>query len=69
MALECDVTVQEFYFTHFTGESTEAMQIKCLAQGHNILMVGFKLSTSVSINRHSNHMSNIQSDYGHSYRV
>ena len=23
--------------THFTAESTEAMQIKCLAQGHNIL--------------------------------
>ena len=34
--------------THFTAESTEAMQIKCLAQGHNILMPGFEPSTSVS---------------------
>ena len=24
--------------TNFTAESTEAMRIKCLAQGHNILM-------------------------------
>ena len=24
--------------THLSPESTEAMQIKCLAQGHNILM-------------------------------
>ena len=24
--------------THFTAESTEAIQIKCLAQGHNLLM-------------------------------
>ena len=36
--------------THFTAESTEAMQIKCLAQGHNILMSGFEQSTSVSRN-------------------
>ena len=36
--------------THFTAESTEVMQIKCLAQGHSILMPGFKPSTSVSIN-------------------
>ena len=34
--------------THFTAESTEAMQIKCLAQGNNILLLGFELSTSVS---------------------
>ena len=27
--------------THFTAESTEAMRIKCLAQGHKILMPGF----------------------------
>ena len=33
--------------THFTAESTEAMQIKCLVQGHNILMSGFEQSTSV----------------------
>ena len=30
-----------------------------LAQGHNILMPGFEPSTSVSINRHSNHMNNM----------
>ena len=30
----------------FTAESTEAMQIKFLAQGHNILMSGFEQSTS-----------------------
>ena len=34
--------------THFTAESTEAMWIKCLAQGNNILLPGFELSTSVS---------------------
>ena len=45
--------------THFTGESTEAMQIKCLAQGHNILMPGYKPSTSVSRNQHSYHMTNM----------
>ena len=43
------------WYSFFTAESTEAMQIKCLAQGHNILMSGFKLSTSVTRNRHSNH--------------
>ena len=42
--------------THFTAESTEAMRIKCLAQGHNILMPGFEPPTSVSSNRHPNHM-------------
>ena len=44
--------------THFTAESTEAMPIKCLAQGHNILMPGLEPSTPVSRNRHSNHMTN-----------
>ena len=34
--------------THFTAESTEAMRIKSLAQGENILMLGFDSSTSVS---------------------
>ena len=38
---------------------TEAMWNKCLAQGHNILMPGFEPSTSVSRNRHSNHMANM----------
>ena len=40
--------------THFTAESTEAMQIKYLAQGNNILLPGFEPSTSVTRNRHSN---------------
>ena len=35
--------------THLTAESTEAMRIKCLAQGHNVLLPGFEPSTSVSI--------------------
>ena len=30
--------------THFTAEPTEAMRIKCLGQGHNILMPGFEPS-------------------------
>ena len=34
--------------THFTAESTEAMRMKCLAQGNNILLPGFEPSTSVS---------------------
>ena len=37
--------------THFTAKSTEAMRIKCHAQGHNILMSGIEQSTSVSQNR------------------
>ena len=41
--------------THFTAELTEAMQIKCFTQGHNILMPGFELSTSESRNQNSNH--------------
>ena len=38
--------------THFATESTEAMQIKCLAQGHNVLMPGFEPSTYASRNRY-----------------
>ena len=34
--------------THFTAESTEAMQIKSLAQGENILMLGIVPSIFVS---------------------
>ena len=34
--------------THFKCESTDAMRIKCLAQGHNIQMPGFEPSTFVS---------------------
>ena len=34
--------------THFTAESTEAMQIKYLAQGENILMLRFEPATFVS---------------------
>ena len=45
--------------THFTAKSTEAMRIKSLAQGHNIQMPGFDPSTSVSRNRHFNHMINM----------
>ena len=45
--------------THFTAELTEAMQIKSLAQRHNILMPGFKLSASVSRKQHSSHMTNM----------
>ena len=33
--------------TRLTAESTEAMRIKCLAQGKNILLSGFEPSTSV----------------------
>ena len=49
--------------THFTAESTEAMQIMCLAQGHNILMSGFEQSTSISGNRHSNQTTNMLHSY------
>ena len=45
--------------TYFTGVSTNATRIKCLAKGHNILMPGFESSTSVSRNRHSDHMTNV----------
>ena len=34
--------------THFTAESTEAMRIKYLAQGEDILMLGIEPSTFVS---------------------
>ena len=46
---------------HFTAESTEAMRIKCLAQGHSILMPGS--STSVFRNQHSNHTTNLLLTY------
>ena len=45
--------------TDFTTESTEAMRIKRLAQGHNILLPGFEPSTSVSRNRHSSQTTNM----------
>ena len=45
--------------THFTAESTEAMQIKYLAQGNNILLPGFEPSTSVTRNRHLNQTANM----------
>ena len=51
--------------THFTAESTEVMRIKCLAQGHNILMSGFETSIFASRNQHSNHMTNMLQDYFH----
>ena len=37
---------------------TEAMRIKSLAQGENILMLGFEPSTFCIQNRHSNHYTN-----------
>ena len=40
-------------------KSTEAMQIKYLAQGNNILLPGFEPSTSVTRNRHSNQTTNM----------
>ena len=48
-----------YYYYYYTAESTDAMRIKSFAQEHNILMPGFEPSTSVSRNRHSNHMSNM----------
>ena len=37
----------------FTAESTEAMRVKCLSQGHSILMqLEFKPLITVSLNRH-----------------
>ena len=46
--------------THLTTDSTEAMRIKCLAQGHKILMrPRFEPSTSVSRSRYPNHMTNM----------
>ena len=52
-------TLHGVHGTHFTAESTEVMRIKCLAQGHSILLPGFEPSKSSSRNRHSNHMTNI----------
>ena len=46
--------------THFTDESTDAMRIKSLAQGHNILIFsGFKPSIAESRNIHPIHMTNM----------
>ena len=45
--------------TQLTAELTEAMWIKYLAQGHNILLPGFEPSTSVSRNRHSRQTTNM----------
>ena len=46
--------------THFTAEWTEAMRIKCLAQGHNILMLpGFEPSIDVLENQLLIHATNI----------
>ena len=46
--------------THFTVESTDAMRIKCLPQGLNILMLpGFEPSIAVSIDRHLAHVTNM----------
>ena len=42
---------------HFIAESTEAMRMKCLAEGHNMLMLGFVPSTSVSRSHHPNHIT------------
>ena len=49
--------------THFAAESTEAMRIKYLAQGNNILLLGFEPSTSVTRNRHSNQTTNMLISY------
>ena len=43
----------------FTAESTDAMRIKWHAHGHNILIPGLELSTSVARNRHSFHKTNM----------
>ena len=46
--------------THFTAESTEAMQIMCLAHGHGILMHPvFEPSIAESRNRHLSHMPDV----------
>ena len=43
-----------------TAKSTEAMHTKCLAQGHNILMLlGYKQSISVSRHQHHDQCANI----------
>ena len=44
--------------THFTAESTESLRIKCLAQGHNILIQPvFEPWVAVSRNRHITNMT------------
>ena len=51
--------------THFTAESIEPMQIKCLAQGHNILMQQvFELYIDVFRNRHLIHVTNMLLGWG-----
>ena len=46
--------------THFTAYSMEVVQIKCLAQRHNILMQsGFKPSIAISRNRHLTYITNM----------
>ena len=45
--------------THFPAVSSEAMRIKSLAQGHDILMPGVQPSISVSRSGYSNHMTNM----------
>ena len=46
--------------THLQTESTEAMRIKCLAQGHNVLMqLRFEPSIAVSANRHLAYITNM----------
>ena len=34
--------------THLTAKSTDAMWIKCLAQGHTLMQSGFELSIAIS---------------------
>ena len=49
---------------HFTAESTEAMRIKFLAQGHSILMQSeFEQSIAISKNRHLTETINILQMY------
>ena len=55
--------------THFSAELTEAMQIKYLAQGNNILLPGFEPSTSVSRNRHSGQTINMLCHLLHSVKI
>ena len=51
--------------THLSAELTEAMRIKCLAQGHDMLMQPvLEHPISVSRNRHLTHTTNmLQSNY------
>ena len=46
--------------THFIAVSTDALRIKYIAQGYNILIQsGFEQSTYVSSNRYLTHMTNM----------